>query len=145
MRQGLGIRAHLQPRHPQASQIIVKILLLIVLSYLAWHGAARTEKHLRTEWRAKRELEKASEQMEQQQQVIQAKGQEVLEKDAKVKETMELATRRREGVGAKRSSAKSEDFRGHGGENTYPHQITFCMKSVRRRGEGSPQMFEDSS
>jgi len=72
------------------SQLLVKIMLLSTLSYLAWHGAARTEKHLRTEWRAIREVQKASEQIEEQQVSIQQKGREIQEKEREIQATTDL-------------------------------------------------------
>mmetsp|Transcript_122393 Transcript_122393/g.318154 ORF Transcript_122393/g.318154 Transcript_122393/m.318154 type:complete len:597 (-) Transcript_122393:60-1850(-) len=72
------------------SQLLVKIALLMALSYLAWHGAFRTEKHLRTEWRAIREVQKASEQIEEQQVSIQQKSRQIQEKEKEVEATTDL-------------------------------------------------------
>lgn len=73
-----------------AFEVVVKILLLTILSFQAWRASVRVEKHMRREWWNLRELEKASVQIGEQQVAIQLKGQEVLEKETKVQETMNL-------------------------------------------------------
>mmetsp|Transcript_40062 Transcript_40062/g.128527 ORF Transcript_40062/g.128527 Transcript_40062/m.128527 type:complete len:596 (+) Transcript_40062:135-1922(+) len=70
--------------------VVVKILLLIALSYLAWHGSANNEKHLRTEWRVLQEVRKASEKIVEQQVSIQQGAREIQEKEREIEATTDL-------------------------------------------------------
>jgi len=68
----------------------LKFMAILALSILAWSGALRNERHLRTEWVALQQVSMAEDRIEMQQSSIDAKGQEILEKDAQIQETTHL-------------------------------------------------------